>query len=201
MTENTINTMRGIYHYMINRRSSLLPYDQQNRRNVNMDGMVQFFRMIHSRHTLDQLAFVCIGTDRSTGDALGPLTGSGLEAHGIPHVVGTMEHPCDAHNLHVRIPQIAEHLTIVAIDACLGQPRSVGLYSIGEEPLFPALSVGGQFPGVGTYSIAAIINENGPKPYVTLQTTSLHRVMNMSNDIVQAAVRGLGLHRANSSMI
>ncbi|WPP40748.1 spore protease YyaC [Paenibacillus hunanensis] len=178
---------------MINRRSSLLPYEQQNRRNVNMDGMVQFFRMIHSRHALDELAFVCIGTDRSTGDALGPLTGSGLEAYGIPSVIGTLEQPCDAHNLHIRIPQIPAHRTVIAIDACLGQQRSVGLYSIGEEPLFPALSVGGQFPGVGTYSIAAIVNENGPKPYWTLQTTSLRQVMRMSDDIVQAAVRGLGL--------
>ncbi|WP_322907788.1 spore protease YyaC [Paenibacillus campi] len=178
---------------MINRRSSLLPYEQQNRRNVNMDGMVQFFRTIHSRHALDELAFVCIGTDRSTGDALGPLTGSGLAAHGIPHIVGTLEQPCDAHNLHIRIPQIPDGMTVIAIDACLGGQRSVGLYSIGEEPLFPALSVGGQFPGVGTYSIAAIVNENGPKPYWTLQTTSLHQVMRMADDIVQAAVRGLGL--------
>lgn len=178
---------------MINRQSSLLPYDQQNRRNVNTDGLTQFFRMIHSRHALDALAFVCIGTDRSTGDALGPLIGSGLEARGIPNITGTMDHPCDAHNLHERIPQISGDLTIIAIDACLGHSRSVGLYSIGEEPLFPALSVGGKFPGVGTYSIAAIVNENGPKPYWTLQTTSLRQVMKMADDVVEAAVRGLGV--------
>lgn len=188
-----VDKRRDMVFIMINRRSSLLPYDNQDRRNVNQDGLTDFFRDIGATHSIDTLAFVCIGTDRSTGDALGPLTGSGLVAYGLPHVIGTMDFPCDAHNLHERIPQIEEHLQVIAIDACLGRHHTVGLYSIGATPLFPALSVGGRFPGVGNYSIAAIVNENGPKPYWTLQTTSLHTVMNMSQDIVQAVVQGLGI--------
>ena len=45
-----------------------------------------------------QMVFLCIGTDRSTGDSLGPLIGSRLEAEGIGDVVviGTLEHPVHA---------------------------------------------------------------------------------------------------------
>ena len=48
-----------------------------------------------------QVVFLCIGTDRSTGDSLGPLIGSRLEAEEISNVVviGTLEHPVHAVNL------------------------------------------------------------------------------------------------------
>ena len=36
-----------------------------------------------------QVVFLCIGTDRSTGDSLGPLIGSRLEAEEISNVVVT----------------------------------------------------------------------------------------------------------------
>ena len=42
-----------------------------------------------------QVVFLCIGTDRSTGDSLGPLIGSKLAAEvtGDVTVIGTLEHP------------------------------------------------------------------------------------------------------------
>lgn len=49
------------------------------------------------------LLFCCIGTDRSTGDALGPLTGSLLT--GLPsfpfEVVGTLEKPLHLSLIHI----------------------------------------------------------------------------------------------------
>ena len=52
------------------------------------------------------VVFVCIGTDRSTGDSLGPLIGykiANLRYKGV-YVYGNLEHPVHAKNLEeVRI--------------------------------------------------------------------------------------------------
>ena len=132
------------------------------------------------------LAFVCIGTDRSTGDALGPLVGSRLAAAGYPHVIGTLDAPCDASNLPLRLAEIPPGCTVIAIDACLGQQLSIGLFQVSNQPLSPGKSVGKVLPQVGDYTIAAIVNADGPKQYAILQTTSLRRVMGMAEEIAQA---------------
>lgn len=136
-----------------------------------------FFRAISQQHALESIVFLCIGTDRSTGDALGPLTGSRLVEYGFPHVIGTLPDPCDAFNFEARLNGIPDGKVVIAIDACLGQPSSVGYFFAGHGPLTPAQSVGGKLPAVGDYSVAAVVNVHGPKPYWTLQVTSLYQVM------------------------
>ncbi|GAB6927217.1 hypothetical protein JCM10914A_12000 [Paenibacillus sp. JCM 10914] len=152
-----------------------------------------FFRDIATRHILNNLVFVCIGTDRSTGDALGPLTGSKLLEYGFPHVIGSLPEPCDAFNFESRLSGISEQQTLIAIDACLGQPSSVGYYFTSEGPLTPAQSVGGKLPPIGDYSVAAVVNTMGPKAYWTLQVTSLHQVMRMADQIARQAASAFGL--------
>jgi putative sporulation protein YyaC len=146
---------------------------------------------------MDQVTFVCIGTDRSTGDSLGPLVGTMLTEQGFPHVIGTLAEPCDADHLVSYLERIPQDHHVVAIDACLGQQGSAGMYLVAREPLTPARSVGLALPSVGHYSIAAIVNERSPKPYWTLQMTSLHLVMTMASHIANAAACGFGL-RADS---
>lgn len=155
-----------------------------------------FFREIAHLHGLNQITFLCIGTDRSTGDALGPLTGSRLLEYGFPQVVGTLPSPCDADTLESRIAEIPPDQMIIAVDACLGSPLTLGCYLAGQGPLQPAESVGGQLPAVGHYSLAAVVDLNGPKPYKTLQTTPLYRVISMAETIAGAAAAGFGLEAA-----
>ncbi|WP_240041166.1 spore protease YyaC [Paenibacillus ginsengarvi] len=157
------------------------------RQKVKGDGLPDFFRLIRDREgSLDRIVFVCIGTDRSTGDALGPLTGTLLREAGYRHVIGTLDAPCDASNLEVRLSEIPAGRIAVAIDACLGLPTSVGLFQVADQPLMPGKSVGRFLPPVGRYSIAAIVNKDGPKQYWILQSTSLHLVLAMARDIVAA---------------
>lgn len=37
-----------------------------------------FFKEVRRKHEREDITFLCIGTDRSTGDALGPLVGARL---------------------------------------------------------------------------------------------------------------------------
>jgi putative sporulation protein YyaC len=149
-----------------------------------------FLKEIASEKSLhaNSVVFVCIGTDRSSGDALGPIVGTHLQEAGYPHVIGTLEFPCDASNITQRLQEIPAEKTVIAIDACLGMELSVGLYQVSNQPILPGKSVGKELPQVGDYTIAAIVNVNvnGPKHYTILQTTSLHKVMKMANEIIVA---------------
>lgn len=162
---------------------------QESAAKVDEAGMAEFVKRIALRHPLEEMIFLCIGTDRSTGDCLGPWVGTLLKEAGFPNVIGTLENPCDAEKLPGILAALPRQGPLLAVDACLGRPESVGLYLAANRPLLPARSVGKSFPPVGTFSIAGIVNAAGPKPYWTLQTTSLYRVMNMARGIASAAIR------------
>src|SRR5690606_10813069 len=81
----------------------------------------------------DQLSVVCIGTDRSTGDSLGPLVGSQLSRHPLPgvRVWGTLDDPVHAANLRDVLarmqPELAQaRAAVLAVDPCLGPRDGVG---------------------------------------------------------------------------
>lgn len=156
---------------------------------VDGAGLARFAARIAAQHSLSETTFLCIGTDRSSDDCLGPWIGTLLKEAGFDRVIGTLEHPCDAEKLPGVISLLPEEGTVLAIDACLGRPESVGAYLVSAEPLIPASSVGRPFPPLGAYSIAGIVNAAGPKPYWTLQTTSLYRVMNMAREAAEAIIR------------
>lgn len=162
---------------------------------MTADQLVSFFTQVYTEHREEEITFVCIGTDRSTGDALGPLAGSYLCDHGFTRVIGTLLNPCDATNLERYIAEIPPNQIVIAIDACLGASNDVGKFICKATALFPARSVNGQLPPVGNFSIAGIVNKNGPKPYSILQMTSLYQVMNMASQIADAARAGLDYAR------
>jgi putative sporulation protein YyaC len=157
-------------------------------RKIKGDQLADFLLSIAEERKLTarSVVFVCIGTDRSSGDSLGPLVGTLLQEEGYPYVIGTLEAPCDASNLSQRLLEIPQQTTVIAIDACLGQPLSVGLFQVSNQSMYPGKSVGKVLPAVGDYTIAAIVNADGPKHYAILQTTSLRLVMQMSKEIAGA---------------
>lgn len=163
------------------------PYSAQR---TDAAGLASFMARVAAGHALDELTFLCIGTDRSTGDSLGPWVGTMLKERGLTRVIGTLRDPCDSERLPQMIPSLTQMGTIVAVDACLGRPETVGAYLVSNGPLIPARSVGKTFPPIGSYSIAGIVNVSGPKPYWNLQSTSLYRVMNMAAEITDAIIRG-----------
>ncbi|GEM_PF-546220 len=136
-----------------------------------------------------RVCFLCIGSDRSTGDSFGPLVGSLLKASGWPRVIGTLEQPCDANAVEEACREAAAMREqgqgiVIAIDACLGKPLSVGKYLVAEGPLQPGAATGMKLPAAGDYSIAGVVNLNSPKAYAMLQSTSLASVLAMAGELV-----------------
>lgn len=140
----------------------------------------------------DQLSVVCIGTDRSTGDSLGPLVGSQLSRHPLPgvRVWGTLDDPVHAANLRDVLarmqPELAQARTaVIAVDACLGRSESVGWISVKPGALRPGTGVNKDLPAVGDLHIMGVVNVGGFMEYFVLQNTRLSLVMRMADVIAE----------------
>ncbi len=134
------------------------------------------------------IVFVCIGTDRSTGDSLGPLIGTLLEEKEIApyHVYGTLDDPIHAVNMDAKLAEIKEkHFNpfIIGIDACLGRLKSVGSIQVGNGPVKPGAGVNKELPEVGNMHITGIVNVSGFMEFFVLQNTRLNLVLKMAKTI------------------
>ncbi|MFD1066604.1 spore protease YyaC [Oceanobacillus locisalsi] len=131
---------------------------------------------------------VFIGTDRSTGDALGPLAGTYLEEMRPRnmHIFGTVHQPVHAVNLQESLSSIYERYEkpyLIAIDACLGKSSSVGSIIAENKPLKPGLALNKQLPQVGDINLTGVVNVSGFMEHTVLQNTRLSLVMDMALEI------------------
>lgn len=145
-------------------------------------------------HFYSDVIILCIGTDRSTGDSLGPLIGyklnGVLESYPSVHVFGTLSNPVHAKNLSDTIELINNNFInpfIVAVDASLGKQERVGYINVYEGPLKPGAGVNKKLPEVGNIHITGIVNMSGFMEYIILQNTRLSLVMKMA-DIISSAL-------------
>lgn len=150
------------------------------------------------------LVFCCIGTDRSTGDALGPMTGSFLtQLVSFPfQIVGTLDNPLHALNLEEIIEELKNSTVspyIIAIDACLGNANNIGQIIVHPGPLYPGKAVKKELPPIGEVSIKAIVNIGGFMEYNVLQSTRLHLTFEMGKVISRSLL--LAWHRYNLKVI
>ena len=136
------------------------------------------------------IVILCIGSDRATGDCLGPLVGDYLKnsLRGIS-VYGTLECPVHAMNLESTLETIYEQYNspfIIAIDASLGVPEHIGYATVSSNPLVPGKGVNKNLPAIGHISITGIVNVAGFPNSILLQSTRLHTVMTLANCIGSA---------------
>jgi len=154
---------------------------------VGAEGLFLFMQQTAAVHPdRDALTIICIGTDCSTGDSLGPWVGTMLRQRGWQRVIGTLDEPCDANRYPSAIASIAPDTTVIAIDACLGKPESVGEFLVANGPLFPARATGNRLPSIGAFSIAGVVGPLSAKPYWSLQRASLYSVITMAGVVVEA---------------
>lgn len=136
----------------------------------------------------------CIGTDRSTGDSLGPLTGSLLQRRKLHklQVYGTLHDPLHALNLHDYLNEIKQKYRnpfIIAVDASLGKMTSIGTIYSGHGPLKPGSALKKNLPEVGHAYLSATVNLNSEMNYLVLQNTRLSIVYDMADLLAQSLYR------------
>ncbi|HHW60904.1 MAG TPA: spore protease YyaC [Syntrophomonadaceae bacterium] len=140
----------------------------------------------HSR----DLVFLCIGTDRATGDCLGPLVGTRLKSlHASAHVYGTLERPAHATNLHNVLGEIQDLFydpLLVAVDASLGRVDRVGYINVREGCLKPGTALNKSLPEVGDFHVSGVVNVGGFLDQMVLQNTRLYVVHRMAENIARS---------------
>lgn len=137
-----------------------------------------------------ELVFLCIGTDRVTGDCLGPFVGQKLSSCSTPDftVYGTLFQPVHALNLTAMYSFIRKRhpeALIVAIDASLGQKKHLGYVTIANGSLHPGAAVHKNLPPVGHITITGIVNTASVLRHFALQTTRLSTVIILADQIAQ----------------
>ena len=83
--------------------------------------LLHYLKIKHKKN--QPLVIVCIGTDRATGDCLGPLVGQALLPSSQYSVFGTLKEPIHAKNLNQTFKEIysvCQNPFIIAVDSCLG---------------------------------------------------------------------------------
>ena len=139
----------------------------------------------------ERILFLCIGSDRSTGDSLGPLVGYKLKKaeNGGYRVFGTLTQPIHAINLGDTMEMIGQYYRdhiIVAIDASVGSPDHVGFATLGRGALQPGLGVSKELEAVGDISITGIVGGGQSPDPVMLQSVRLSMVMKMADCICES---------------
>lgn len=134
------------------------------------------------------IVILCIGTDRSTGDSLGPLVGDKLKflVREKVFLYGGLEDPVHAKNLIETIDNInSNHKSpfIIAIDASLGPLQNVGKIIIESKPLTPGAALNKNLPPIGDLYITGVVNISGSLEFMVLQNTRLYIVMKLAETI------------------
>ncbi|MBP2650692.1 MAG: putative sporulation protein YyaC [Firmicutes bacterium] len=132
------------------------------------------------------LVFLCIGSDRYTGDALGPLVGSYLAEQGVKNIYGCLDSPVHAGNLVDTARTIFnnhDHPVLVAVDACLGKIGEVGNIEAWTGGIEAGIAVGNRLPSVGDIAIIGVVNAGGQLGYLDLHSTPLSIVVKLSKVI------------------
>ena len=177
------------------------PYIAKNNLRVHIDTpfaqkmFAQYFlKTLKEMYTPSPIILMCIGTDRSTGDSLGPLVGEKLGKF-CPYakVLGNLAEPVHAGNLAKVLQEIEDSYKnpfIIAIDASLGRSQNVGTIKIAPGALKPGAGVNKTLPEVGDFHITGVVNVGGFMEYLVLQNTRLFTVMRMVDIISHGILEG-----------
>ncbi|MGL5244184.1 MAG: spore protease YyaC [Sarcina sp.] len=140
---------------------------------------------------------ICIGTDKCIGDSLGPLVGTLLKENLYPlNVFGTLEFPIHALNLEKKLSEITSaypNSRVIAIDACLGDCKSIGEIHTRNEAIHPGKGVGKKLQSVGDASIIGIVDSSDSVELFTNRPIRLNLIMQMAKVICHSLIHAYSL--------
>ena len=179
---------------LYNNKKFLTNYINSNSEFALLEFKSHFFDILSKyKHNFRSIIFLCIGTDRATGDSLGPLVGyklSKLPLKNNVFIYGTLDEPVHAKNLNNVLEEIyIKHKSpvLIVIDASLGSKEYINYINIGEGSIKPGAGVKKNLPSVGDIFITGIVNHTGILEISVLQNTRLSVVMNMA-DIISSGI-------------
>lgn len=152
------------------------------------DGEVIALKKIMPENTTAPVV-LCVGSDLSVGDSLGPLVGTllknKLQALNL-YVYGTLAKPITAHEVKYMnefIKQTHPNSPIIAVDAAVGVAGDIGLIKIVKRGLKPGSGANKNLNRVGDVSVMGIVAEKTMFNYSLFSATRLNMVFKMAQII------------------
>ena len=168
----------------------------KNDLSVHYQNRYAAFNISHRLQTYlnDNMAIVCIGTDKCIIDSLGPLVGTMLTKNNICiDVFGTLEKPVHGMNVAERAREIKQknYSLVIAIDACLSNKKAEGTIEIKEGSITPGKGIGKQLPEIGDISIIGVIDTSDKDFNDLVQDTRLSMVYAMAEVITAGIINAV----------
>jgi len=142
--------------------------------------------------------FLCIGSNRLSGDRLGPAIGQLLiKKHDArAFVYGTLERPVTRNNV-LEVHDFIKRThggKLFAIDAALGSNEEKGMISIYRGGLKPAASAGCDLPPVGDLCLTVTVNALSLYGVVALASVREKKINELAENIAQAISDALAIY-------
>ena len=155
------------------------------------------------KHVKGEITILCVGTDRSTGDSLGPFIGTILKEQGYKNVIGTISDPVHGQNLEERIKEIPENTTVLAIDSALGRTKNIGKLMLNKGKLHAGSGVGKKLTPIGDFHISGVVNVFGSSDlnFLVLQSTRLNTVLEMAKITANAIMEAYPISKTKKVVI
>ena len=152
------------------------------------EAVIEKLQNIFEKSINHEIILICIGTDKSIADSLGPLVGTMLvEKQFAFPVYGTLADPVHASNLKsnlVKIKSQYENPIIIAVDACIGEKDQIGSIIFENGPLLPGIATFKSLPPVGDYQLKVVVNHrNIYDPSYFIHNTRLFTVINLAKKV------------------
>jgi len=134
---------------------------------------------------------LCIGSDLSVGDSLGPVAGTKLKERlaGLNcYIYGTLAKPITAHEVKYMnefLRSTHPDSPIIAIDAAVGLAGDIGLIKLAKRGIKPGSGANKKLSKVGDVSIMGIVAERSMFNYSLFSATRLNLVYKMGEIIAE----------------
>lgn len=147
---------------------------------------------LKSEKPFSDYIFLCVGSDKITGDAYGPIVGENLKKafknfYNNIKIIGTLENPISGINLEQVVKNIYttyENPCIIAIDAALSAKEDIGKIIVTNQKMKFGKGTNQKLIETGDISIKGIVAKDHKIPkynFNELQTTSLNTVIKLAN--------------------
>lgn len=178
------------------------PYEKDEENEIKEEFIYKLKNILYKekkKRNYLELVFLCIGTDRMTGDCFGPLVGTKLqktlEQYNIYNIniYGSLEKNISYTNIQeiiAKIKNIHPNGYIIVIDAALSRKENIGKIFVEEQKTALGKGLNKNKVEIGDISIKAVVGKNYKIPnynFTVLQNISLSVVIRLS-DIVSNGI-------------
>lgn len=171
----------------------MLNYEKLENINIKEKFISDFeyiFNKIKNQKEYSEITFLCVGTDRITGDCFGPLVGSKLIEllkqynYSNINIYGSLEQNLSYENISSILKRINNKSIVIVVDAALSRKENIGKIFVSNSKMTLGKSLEKNKIRIGDISIKSVVAKDykiANYNFKALQNISLNVVNTLAN--------------------